>query len=63
MWKSVRAPTEGEDGSDSAEYMHIGATITRFLSVTERIVSGRKRVGVPLAAGFIAAPGLVAGVK
>lgn len=59
----MNAPTEGDAGSEADEYMHIGETMTRFLSVTSRILRGRKRVGVVLAVGLSAAPGSLAGVK
>jgi hypothetical protein len=63
VWKGVRAPTAGEVSSGSQENVHMGATMTRFFRVRERMVSGRKRVGVLAAVGLRAAPGKLAGVK
>jgi hypothetical protein len=63
VWKGVRAPTAGEVSSGSQENVHMGATMMRFFSVRERMVRGRKRVGVFGAVGSRAAPGELAGVK
>jgi hypothetical protein len=41
----------------------MGATMMRFFRVRERMVSGRKRVGVVGEVGKRAAPGELAGVK
>ncbi len=62
MCQSVNAPVCGPEGA--VLYWHIGATKMRFRKVAERILSGRKSVGVE-AESFTGAPGesAWAGVK